>query len=73
MEWPTLNHVFYIPLILAIGALLGYWGGRRALRAEIADSEDAMRERERRREERLARIQQREEAQKGATSAPDAD
>lgn len=58
MEWPTLNHVFYIPLILAAGVLLGYWWGRQALRKEIAESDQARRERERRREERLARIQQ---------------
>lgn len=65
MEWPTLNHVFYIPLILAIGVLGGYWWGRRALRAEIAQSEEARQIREQRKAERMARLQQRNEPQKG--------
>lgn len=61
MEWPTLNHVFYIPLILALGALLGWWQGRRTLRQRIAEDERARRDRERRKEERRQRLQQTED------------
>ena len=70
MEWPTLNHVFYIPLILAVGVLFGYWWGRTALRKEIAASDEARRERERRREERIARLQQKKNDAGAGDAAP---
>lgn len=70
MEWPTLNHVFYIPLILAIGVLAGYWWGRQMLRAEIAQSEEARQIREARKAERIARLQQQKEAKGGSSPDP---
>lgn len=56
MEWPTLNHVFYIPLILGLGVLFGYWWGRRSLMIRLAEEERAQRLREQRRTERRARL-----------------
>lgn len=54
MRLPTLDHVFYIPLILAVGAVLGYWWGRRALRITLAEEERAERLRADRRAQRRA-------------------
>jgi len=58
MEWPTLNHVFYIPLILGLGVLFGMWWGRRSLMIRLAEEERSKRLREQRRNERRARLQQ---------------
>lgn len=60
MEWPTLNHVFYIPLIFAVGALVGAWFGRRQLTMRIAAEEKARRQLEERRKARQARRAARE-------------
>lgn len=57
MEWPTLNHVFYIPLILGMGVIFGYWWGRRSLMVRMAEEERAKRLREQRRQERRARLE----------------
>lgn len=54
MRLPTLDHVFYIPLILAAGAFLGYWWGRRALTIQLAEEERAQRLRADRRAQRRA-------------------
>lgn len=54
MRFPTLDHVFYIPLILAAGAILGYWWGRRALTIQLAEEERAQRLRADRRAQRRA-------------------
>jgi len=56
MRLPTLDHVFYIPLILAVGAALGYWWGRRALRITIAEQERIQRQRAERRAQRRAEL-----------------
>ncbi len=47
----TSNHLLYIPLVLIAGFLLGFWSGRRAALAELAD---AQRRLERRRARRNA-------------------
>lgn len=54
MRFPTLDHVFYIPLILAAGAFLGYWWGRRTLTIQLAEQERAERLRADRRAQRRA-------------------
>lgn len=58
MEWPTLNHVFYIPLMIGFGVLFGIWWGRRTLMIRLAEDERSKRLREQRRNERRARLQQ---------------
>jgi hypothetical protein len=35
----TVNHVFYIPLILAVGGLIGYFVARRQIRQKLAQEE----------------------------------
>lgn len=55
MILPTLDHVFYIPLVLAAGALLGYWWGRRTLMIQLAENERAERMRADRRAQRHAK------------------
>jgi hypothetical protein len=35
----TVNHVFYIPLILAAGGLIGYFLARRHMRQKLAQEE----------------------------------
>jgi hypothetical protein len=47
---PTANHIFYIPLMLAVGFAAGAAWGRSALRAELA-----LAERRKRREAAIAR------------------
>ena len=47
---PTANHVFYIPLMLAVGFVAGVAWGRSALRQELAAEE-----RRRRRQAAIAR------------------
>lgn len=69
MEMPTVNHVFYIPLILAIGVLFGHWWGRRTLMIRLAEEERAQRLRQQRRDERRARM----DATASTSSLPDAD
>lgn len=54
MRLPTLDHVFYIPLILAVGTVLGYWWGRHTLRIALAEEERAERLRADRRAQRRA-------------------
>lgn len=56
MRLPTLDHVFYIPLILALGAAFGYWWGRRALRITLAEQERVQRQRNERRAQRRAEL-----------------
>ena len=56
MRFPTLNHVFYIPLILALGAVIGYWWGSRNVMLRLAEEERAKRQREERRAARRARL-----------------
>ena len=60
IEWPTLNHVFYIPLIFALGVLGGAWYGRRSLLLRLAHEERERRALEAR---RAARRAEREPAQ----------
>lgn len=59
----TFNHVFYIPLIVTGGFIIGFFVGQRVLRARIAEREREERERARRRRER-------EERRAGAAAAP---
>lgn len=73
MEWPTLNHVFYIPLIFALGALVGSWFGRRQLTMRIAAEEKARRQLEERRKARQARREARGSATEDSASEPHTD
>ncbi len=65
MRFPTINHVFYIPLILALGTMIGYWWGTRSVTIRLAEEERAKRQREDRRTARRARLEE-------ATPADDA-
>jgi hypothetical protein len=38
MNMPA-EHVFYIPVVLAMGMYIGWWWGRAALKREIAEDE----------------------------------
>lgn len=51
----TVNHVFYIPLILALGALLGFYLAKRQLRIQQAQEERERRLLQQRRDERERR------------------
>ena len=48
----TSNHVFYIPLIFALGIFIGAYFGRRAAFRSVAEAEREEREREQRRKDR---------------------
>lgn len=73
MRFPTLDHVFYIPLVLAAGAILGYWWGRRALTIQLAEEERAQRLRADRRAQRRADATKITAAQGVQTAADDND
>lgn len=64
----TVNHVFYIPLILALGVLVGAFLGRRQLRQKMLEEERVRRELETRRAER-----ERRKAARGAGAQPEDD
>ena len=51
----TFNHVFYIPLIVTGGFIIGFFVGQRILRMRLAEQEREERERARRRRERQQR------------------
>ena len=51
----TVNHVFYIPLILLLGLFVGSFLGKKAAYRDLAEREREAREREARREERAQR------------------
>lgn len=53
----TVNHVFYLPLILAIGALIGYFVARRQFHANQALEEREQRILEQRKAERAKKRQ----------------
>jgi hypothetical protein len=46
VSWPTLPHIIYIPLVLGLGFLSGWYLGTRAVRGEWARAEKRRRAQE---------------------------
>lgn len=60
MDWPTSAHVIYIPVLLALGLVIGWTLGGRATRTDLAKEREREERRAQRKAEREAKRAERE-------------